>query len=173
MGRCAKEQQMVRKELKVCLLVLAIWFIAGTNKEAGLLSQDGTAFAVSMESPAGKRRMLPPIGKVANEETDVFISFQNYEKKIDMLFEPNHDVVFIRGGVAIGKTTLAEHLAAKFPKKYVNVPFTSHGTEEAWRAGTIEAVEKVTGKKIARDGLAFRNALKRAKDKKLTLIYDW
>lgn len=55
MGRCAKEQQMVRKELKVCLLVLAIWFIAGTNKEAGLLSQDGTAFAVSMESPAGKR----------------------------------------------------------------------------------------------------------------------
>ena len=172
MGRCAKDQKMVRKELKVCLPLLAIWFVAGTNKEPGLLSEDGTAFAVPMESPAGKRRMLPPIGKVANEATHVFISLQSYEKKIDTLFEDDHDFVFIRGGVAIGKTTLAEHLAAKFPKKYVNVPFTSRGTEEAWRAGTIEVVEKVTGKKIARDGLAFRNALKRAKDKKLTLIYD-
>ena len=172
MGRCAKEQQMVRKELKVCLLVLAVWFVAGANKEPGLLSENGTAFAVPMESPAGKRRMLPPIGKVANEATDVFISLQGYEKKIDTLFEPNHDVVFIRGGVAIGKTTLAEHLAAKFPKKYVNVPFTSRGTEEAWRANTIKAVEKATGKKIARDGLAFGNALELAKDKKMTLIYD-
>ena len=172
MGRCAKEQQMVRKELKVCLLVLAIWFIAGTNKEAGLLSQDGTAFAVSMESPAGKRRMLPPIGKVANEETDVFISFQNYEKKIDMLFEPNHDVVFIRGGVAIGKTTLAEHLAAKFKQKYVNVPLPAECSEENWKANIIEAVEQGTGKVIARDGLGFQNALKLAKDAGLTLIYD-
>ena len=71
---------MVWKELKVCLLVLAIWFIAGANSEAGLLSQDGTAFAIPMESPAGKHRMLPPIGKVAHEATHVFISFQSYEK---------------------------------------------------------------------------------------------
>ena len=88
---------------------------------------------------------------------------------IGKLFDGGHSVVFIRGGVAIGKTTLAEHLGRS--EKYVNVPFTEHGLDDAWRVSTVEAVEQATGK-VDRDGSAFRNALKQAKDNNLTLIYD-
>ncbi|CAJ1403098.1 unnamed protein product [Effrenium voratum] len=123
------------------------------------------------EPPPKKPRELPPIGKVAEEDKHVFISLQNYSEKIEKLFEGDHDFVFIRGGVAIGKTTLAEHLAARFPDKYVNVPFTEHGNADAWRASAVEAVQKETGR-VDGDGSAFRNALRRAKEKNLTLIYD-
>ena len=88
------------------------------------------------------------------------------------MFEGDDQVVFIRGGVAIGKTTLAEHLAREFPQKYVNVPFTVAGIATAWKMGTVEALEKAIGKKIARDGLEFRNTLKLARDNNLTLVYD-
>ena len=106
------------------------------------------------EPPPKKPRALPPIGKVAEEDKHVFISLQNYSEKIEKLFEGDHDFVFIRGGVAIGKTTLAEHLAARFPDKYVNVPFTEHGNADAWRARTVESVGKATGK-VDGDGSAF------------------
>ncbi|CAJ1459047.1 unnamed protein product [Effrenium voratum] len=123
------------------------------------------------EPPAKKPRTLPPIGEVADGEEHVFISLQGYADKVGTLFDGGHRVVFIRGGVAIGKTTLAEHLAARFPEEYVNVPFTEHGTADAWRASTVEAVQKETGR-VDGDGSAFRNALRRAKEKNLTLIYD-
>ena len=121
------------------------------------------------EPPAKAPRTLPPIGKVADEEKHVFISVEDSAEKIEKLFEGDHDVVFIRGGVAIGKTTLAEHLGRS--EKYVNVPFTEHGLDDAWRVSTVEAVEHATGK-VDGDGSAFRNALKQAKDNNLTLIYD-
>ena len=38
--------------------------------------------------------------------------------------------------------------------------------------GTIEAVETATGEKVDRTELALRNALKLAKDRELTLIFD-
>ena len=69
-----------------------------------------------------KRRILPPLSEAADSQNHVFLSLIEYDKKIDELFKGDHKVVFIRGGVAIGKTTLAEHLAREFPQKYVNVP---------------------------------------------------
>ena len=61
-------------------------------------------------------------------------------KKVGKLFDGGHSVVFIRGGVATGKTTLAEHLGRS--EKYVNVPFTDHGR---WRVNIAEAVQQATG----------------------------
>ncbi|CAE7896040.1 unnamed protein product, partial [Symbiodinium necroappetens] len=125
------------------------------------------------EEPPCKRRTLPPIGQVAEENRHVFISLQGYSEKVGKLFDGGHSVVFIRGGVATGKTTLAEHLGRS--EKYVNVPFTDHGRDDAWRVNTAEAVQQATGKvdnKVDGDGSAFRNALKQAKDNNLTLIYD-
>ena len=115
-------------------------------------------------------RLLPPIGQEADEEKHVFISLQGYADKIERLFQGGDFFVFIRGGVAIGKTTLAKHLARRFPEKYVNVPFSGKRTD--WEMSTVEAVEEATGEKIARDGLEFRNARKLAKENNLTLIYD-
>ncbi|CAE7374380.1 unnamed protein product [Symbiodinium sp. CCMP2592] len=121
------------------------------------------------EPPAKKKRILPPIGKEADEEKHVFISVEGYAEQIEKLFEGDHEFVFIRGGVAIGKTTLAEHLGRS--EKYVKVPFTEHGRDDAWRVSTVEAVQQATGK-VDRAGSAFRSALKQAKDNNLTLIYD-
>ena len=115
-------------------------------------------------------RLLPPIGQEADEEKHVFISLQGYADKIERLFQGGDFFVFIRGGVAIGKTTLAKHVARRFPEKYVNVPFSGKRTD--WEMSTVEAVEEATGEKIARDGLEFRNARKLAKENNLTLIYD-
>ena len=122
------------------------------------------------EPPVKKLRTLPPIGEVALEDQHVFISLQGCADNIGKLFDGGHSVVFIRGGVAIGKTTLAEHLGRS--ETYVNVPFTEHGHDDAWRVRTVQAVEKATGKKVDGDGSAFGNALKQAKDNNLTLIYD-
>ena len=122
------------------------------------------------EPPPKKPRALPPIGEVADGEEHVFISLQGYADKVGKLFDGGHRVVFIRGGVAIGKTTLTKHLA-RFPEKYVNVPFTEHGNADAWRKRAVESVEKTTGK-VDGDGSAFTNALRQAKEKNLTLIFD-
>eukprot|EP00438_Fugacium_kawagutii_P004511 Skav214450 [mRNA] locus=scaffold1870:44876:46909:+ [translate_table: standard] len=173
--------------MKTCALVLALFFIDGADERLTfvgggchpfqpLIGVDGRVptrlkAEVGNASPQ-KRRILPPLSKAADPQNHVFIPLADYDKKIDQLFEGDHDAVFIRGGVAIGKTTLAEHLAREFPQKYVNVPFTDAGQPTAWKMGTVEALEKAIGKKITRDGLEFRNALKLARDNNLTLVYD-
>ena len=101
----------------------------------------------------------------------MFLSLEGYKEKIDALYD-QESVVFIRGGVACGKTTLAHYLATKYPEEYVIVPFTYEGPEMVWKERTIKAVEKATGQEIAPDETAFGNALQLAKEKGLTLIYD-
>ena len=123
------------------------------------------------ERPAKKPRTLQPIGQVAREDQHVFISLQGSSERVGELFEGGHSVVFIRSGVATGKTTWAEHLARQFDK-YVMVPFTGAGKQAAWQLGTVEAIEKATGQTINKDDLAFRNALKLAANESLTLVYD-
>ena len=187
MRRPAQRRQGLCKLMKTCALVLAMLFIDGVHERLTFVGggcnpfQPLTGFdgrvptrlkaEVRNASPQ-KRRILPPLNDSADPQKHVFLSLTDYNKKIDKLFEGDDKVVFIRGGVAIGKTTLAEHLAREFPQKYVNVPFTDAGIATVWRIRTVEALEKAIGKKTARDGLEFRNALKLARDNNLTLVYD-
>eukprot|EP00435_Cladocopium_sp_Y103_P036016 s2563_g9.t1 len=173
----------------------AVVAISAAYGDLGRVFGDGLAFVIGTHVPgAGQRvlttrisrrgrhsfvqavhatgRLLPPIGEVADDRTHVFLSLQGYAERIERLFQGGDRFVFIRGGVAIGKTTLAQHLARQFPQKYVNVPYTDAGQPTAWKMRTVEALEKATGKKTARDGLEFSNALKLAKENNLTLIYD-
>ena len=187
MRRPAQRRQGLCKPMKTCALVLAMLFIDGVHERLTFVSRGCNPFQpltgfdrrvptrlkaeVRNASPQ-KRRILPPLSDSADPQKHVFLSLTDYDKKIDKLFEGDDKVVFIRGGVAIGKTTLVEHLAREFPQKYVNVPFTDAGQPTAWKMGTVEALEKAIGKKTARDGLEFRNALKLARDNNLTLVYD-
>ena len=187
MRRPAQRRQGLCKLMKTCALVLAMLFIDGVHERLTFVSRGCNPFQpltgfdrrvptrlkaeVRNASPQ-KRRILPPLSDSADPQKHVFLSLTDYDKKIDKLFEGDDKVVFIRGGVAIGKTTLAEHLAREFPQKYVNVPFTDAGQPTAWKMGTVEALEKAIGKKTARDGLEFRNALKLARDNNLSLVYD-
>ena len=187
MRRPAQRRQGLCKLMKTCALVLAMLFIDGVHERLTFVGggchpfQPLTGFdgrvptrlkaEVHSASPQ-KRLILPPLSDSADPQRHVFLSLTDYDKKIDELFEGDDKVVFIRGGVAIGKTTLAEHLAREFPQKYVNVPPSESCSEKAWRLRTIEAVEERTKKTVQRNGLEFSNALKIAKTKGLTLIYD-
>ena len=121
-------------------------------------------------TPAKKLRILPPLNKAADPQNHVFLSLTDCDKRLDKLFEGDNDFVFIRGGVATGKTTLAAHLARQFPKKYVMVPFTSAGEESAWERRTVEAIRTATSQTINTDELDM--ALEFAAKKELTLVYD-
>ena len=186
MRRPAQRWQGLCKLMKTCPLVLAMLFVDGVHERLTfvgrrchpfqpLIGFDGrvpTRLKAEVRSASPqKRRILPPLSKAADPQNHVFISLADYDQKIDhQLFEGGHDAVFIRGGVAIGKTTLAEHLAREFPQKYVNVPFSGKGTD--WEMSTVEAVEEAIAMKIDRDGSEFKNARKLAKENDLTLVYD-
>ena len=62
-----------------------------------------------------KKRQLPPLTSPANPEEHVFIPLEGYGQKIEDLFE-EQEFVFVRGGVAVGKSTMAIHLARQFPE---------------------------------------------------------
>ena len=65
---------------------------------------------------AKKHRRLPPLSETACPDEHVFISLDGYDAKVKTLFDKEGGkVVFIRAGVATGKTTLAAHLARQFP----------------------------------------------------------
>ena len=139
MRRPAQRRQGLCKLMKTCALVLAkrLTFVGGgCHPFQPLTGFDGRGQtrlkAVVRNASPQKRRILPPLNDPADPENHVFFSLTNYDKKIDKLFEGGGKVVFIRGGVAIGKTTLAKHLAREFPQKYVNVPFTGAGMLHAW-----------------------------------------
>ncbi|CAJ1356538.1 unnamed protein product, partial [Effrenium voratum] len=147
--RPAQRRQGLCKVMKTCALVLAMLFIDSAHEHLTFVGggcnpfQPPTRFdarlptrlkaQVRNASPQ-QRRILPPVGDSADVQKHVFISLTDYDKKIDKLVEGDEKVVFIRGGVATGKTTLAEHLAREFPEKYVNVPPTDECSEQAWKS---------------------------------------
>ena len=82
----------------------------------------------------GEKRSIPKAGKLANNVTDVFIPLDKTVQKLEDLLEEER-VVFIRAGVATGKSTLARHLARTQSSKYlqVNSPKTKKVlSEENW-----------------------------------------
>ena len=127
--------------------------------------------SAEIEAPASKKpRILPPLNKAADAQKHVFLSLPDYDKKVGDLFYGDHDFVFIRGGVATGKTTLAEHLGRQ-GKSFVKVQFT--GSEEAsWEKNIIRAVASSTEERGEKTDMQLDDALKRAKENDMTLILD-
>ena len=120
---------------------------------------------------AKKHRRLPPLSETACPDEHVFISLDGYDAKVKTLFDKEGGkVVFIRAGVATGKTTLAAHLARQFPKQYVMVPFTGAGEESVWKRRTVEAITQATSQTINTDQLD--KALELAAKQDLILVYD-
>ena len=80
------------------------------------------------------KRNIPKAGDTAIDATDVFIPLDKTVQKLEDLLEEER-VVFIRAGVASGKSTLAEHLARTQSSKYLQVhpPKTKKVfSEESW-----------------------------------------
>ena len=68
----------------------------------------------------GEKRNIPKAGDTAIDATDVFIPLDKTIQKLDEMLKEER-VVFIRAGVASGKSTLAEHLARTQSSKYLKV----------------------------------------------------
>ena len=116
------------------------------------------------------QRMLPPLTTPANPEVHVFIPLEDYGRKIEELFQ-GQDFLFIRGGVGVGKSTLACYLGRQYPKKFVSVPFSSARDEETWTENIIEAVEDATQTKL-RGRKRLTDALHLAVERGLILVLD-
>ena len=84
-----------------------------------------------------KKRQLPPLTSPANPEEHVFVPLEGYGQKIEDLFE-GEEFAFVRGGVAVGKSTLRLHLARQNPK-FVSVPF-GDGKYPSWRENIVKAI---------------------------------
>ena len=68
----------------------------------------------------GEKRNIPEAGKLANKVTDVFVPLEETIQKLEELLQSRR-VVFIRAGVATGKSTLARHLSTTQSSKYLQV----------------------------------------------------
>ncbi|CAK9074891.1 AAA domain-containing protein [Durusdinium trenchii] len=84
-----------------------------------------------------KKRQLPPLTSPANAEEHVCVPLEGYGQKIEDLFEGD-EFAFVRGGVAVGKSTLHLYLARQNPK-FVSVPF-GDGKYPSWRENIVKAI---------------------------------
>ena len=96
----------------------------------------------SGDDSADKKRKLPKAAEPAVFSTDVFIPLNETMQKLEGLLQGER-VVFLRSGVATGKSTLAKFLCQKQPTKYlaVHAPAPADATIfEAWEAKMRAAV---------------------------------
>lgn len=121
-------------------------------------------------SSLGKTLTLPALAEPADPARHVFMPLSGYDKKVSDLFTLDK-TVFIRAGVATGKSTLAKHLASELPEKYVLVPFSS-GSESSWTTNIIKVIEQATGNMLTRSETCLEEALQLAVTRSLTLVLD-
>ena len=88
----------------------------------------------------GEKRNIPEAGDTAINATDVFIPLDKTIQKLEDLLQSRR-VVFIRAGVATGKSTLAEHLARTQSSKYLQVHPLQPTRRCLKRAGRMNCVK--------------------------------
>ena len=121
----------------------------------------------------GEKRNIPKAGKLANKVTDVFVPLEETIQKLEELLEEER-VVFIRAGVATGKSTLARHLSTTQSSKYLQVhpPKTKKVlSEESWENELRKTLLKENSTKdVAYGDLDY--AFQRLYDNDQVLIFD-
>ena len=121
----------------------------------------------------GEKRNIPEAGDTAINATDVFIPLDKTIQKLDELLEEKR-VVFIRAGVATGKSTLAEHLARTQSSKYLQVhpPKTKKAlSEESWENELRETLlEESSTADVANRSL--KHIFQRLYDNDQVVIFD-
>ena len=96
----------------------------------------------SGDDSADKKRKLPKAEEPAVFRTDVFIPLNETMQKLEGLLQDDR-VVFLRSGVATGKSTLAKYLCQTQPSKFlaVHAPVPADATKfEEWEAKMRAAV---------------------------------
>jgi hypothetical protein len=89
-----------------------------------------------LQTTSSRSLRIPTVGRVPNIEEDVFISVEGTVEKIKVLLE-KYRVVFVRAGVASGKTTLAQYMVEELRDEFVEVEYAS--TTEGWYGQLVRA----------------------------------
>ena len=153
------------------LLLFSVWYIECLRQAfvpgALVNARQSAQTRLAAES---KKRQLPPLTSPANPEEHMFIPLEGYGQKVEDLFE-GEEFVFIRGGVAVGKSTLSLHLARQNPRKFVSVPF-GDGRYPTWRDNIVEAIGRAMTASVRKDEMQLQDALRLAHANDLILVLD-
>ncbi|CAE7300082.1 unnamed protein product [Symbiodinium sp. CCMP2592] len=103
-----------------------------SGKKSALVERLMTSMLTEISSTAAGKRKLPGADP-ADCATDVFIPLDGTVQILEQTLEDKR-VVFLRAGVASGKSTLAQYLCTKQPNKYLQVhaPLHTDLTFENW-----------------------------------------
>ena len=117
-------------------------------------------------------RRIPKAEEPAIFDADVFIPLNETIGKLEVLLREER-VVFLRAGVACGKSTLAQHLCSVQPSKYLQVypPDLDNLTSHNWRIEFMAALRKVhSTRDVANRNM--RDAIKNIHDNDQVLVFD-
>eukprot|EP00438_Fugacium_kawagutii_P006639 Skav235738 [mRNA] locus=scaffold1686:167142:167762:- [translate_table: standard] len=120
---------------------------------------------------SGKRE-IPQALKLADPGTDVFIPLDEPIQQLEALLQEER-VVFIRAGVASGKSTLAQYLRRQQPQKYLQVfaPDFENVTFQNWQIEFRAALEnEPSTHDVAKRSM--RDAIKKIHDNDQVLVFD-
>ena len=120
---------------------------------------------------SGKRK-IPEALKLADPATDVFIPLEETIQQLEALLQEKR-VVFIRAGVASGKSTLAQYFSKKQPSKYLQVfaPDFENVTFQNWQLEFRAALEnEPSTRDVAKRSM--RDAIKKIHDNDQVLVFD-
>ena len=117
---------------------------------------------------AGKRKL--PETDPADCAADVFIPLDGTIQILEQILEDKR-VVFLRAGVASGKSTLAQYLCTQQPNKYLQVhaPLHTDLTFESWLRAFRKAVGKLSTQHDAED---IMEAIKSIYEQDQVLVFD-
>ena len=112
---------------------------------------------------------LPSLPLPANPTKHCFIPLCGYDTKIANLFIGGK-YVFIRAGVATGKSTLAAYLASTYPRRFILVQHAD-GSEQEWRRSIVHAIQQACPNEFM-GNTSLPHALAVAAKQGFTLIFD-
>ena len=119
-----------------------------------------------------KMRKIPKAEEPARFDTNVFIPLDNTIQELEAWLQEER-VVFLRAGVASGKSTLARHLCSVRPSKYLQVcpPAFDSLTFQNWQIEFRAALEnEPSTRDVAKRSM--RDAIKKIHDNDQVLVFD-
>ena len=137
-----------------------------SGRKSALVERLMTSMLTS--TAAGKRKL--PETDPADCAADVFIPLDGTVQILEQILEDKR-VVFLRAGVASGKSTLAQYLCTQQPNKYLQVhaPLHTDLTFESWLRAFRKAVGKLSTQHDTED---IMEAIKSIYEQDQVLVFD-
>ena len=143
-----------------------------SGRKADLVERLLEHMAMEKKRVRSGKRKIPEALKIADRATDVFIPLDETVQQPEELLLKKR-VVFIRAGVASGKSTLAQYLCREQPSKYLQV-FAPDFENVTFQNLQIEFRAALENEPSTRDVAkrSMRDAIKKIHDNDQVLVFD-